>query len=274
MYFAGDTDLFEAMADLAGADVALVPIGGWGPSVGERAPRRPHRGRRHPPARRRASSSPSTGARTARSRSAVAAPTGSAARRRRSPPTSAAPGLDDRLHLLEPGGPLLVPAARPPPGTPAGDASPPVRHGRRAPAADRPRQSVVGGPVTTCGWPSACGCSLDPAGVHIDRRGRAARRAAHRPVQRGRVAGAVVDPRPDLGADARPRGDRRRRPRGGVAARQPPGVDDQPLRRPPSSSSSGWSSCRRSSTPLLAIDDDAMFDHEARPARRRRGGAT
>ena len=34
IYFAGDTDLFDEMADLAGVDVALLPIGGWGPSVG------------------------------------------------------------------------------------------------------------------------------------------------------------------------------------------------------------------------------------------------
>jgi L-ascorbate metabolism protein UlaG (beta-lactamase superfamily) len=35
VYFAGDTDLFEGMADLAGVDVALLPIGGWGTKVGE-----------------------------------------------------------------------------------------------------------------------------------------------------------------------------------------------------------------------------------------------
>jgi L-ascorbate metabolism protein UlaG (beta-lactamase superfamily) len=35
VYFAGDTDLFDAMADLAGdLDVALLPVAGWGPSVG------------------------------------------------------------------------------------------------------------------------------------------------------------------------------------------------------------------------------------------------
>ncbi|WP_020670731.1 MBL fold metallo-hydrolase [Amycolatopsis nigrescens] len=35
VYFAGDTDLFPAMADLAGAvDVALLPVWGWGPSLG------------------------------------------------------------------------------------------------------------------------------------------------------------------------------------------------------------------------------------------------
>lgn len=35
VYFAGDTDLFPAMADLAGrVDVALLPVAGWGPTVG------------------------------------------------------------------------------------------------------------------------------------------------------------------------------------------------------------------------------------------------
>jgi L-ascorbate metabolism protein UlaG (beta-lactamase superfamily) len=35
VYFAGDTDLFPEMASLAeGLDVALVPIWGWGPSLG------------------------------------------------------------------------------------------------------------------------------------------------------------------------------------------------------------------------------------------------
>jgi L-ascorbate metabolism protein UlaG (beta-lactamase superfamily) len=34
-YFAGDTDLFEGMRELAGAiDLALLPVWGWGPSVG------------------------------------------------------------------------------------------------------------------------------------------------------------------------------------------------------------------------------------------------
>lgn len=36
VYFAGDTDLFDGMADLRGkVDVALLPVWGWGPSVGE-----------------------------------------------------------------------------------------------------------------------------------------------------------------------------------------------------------------------------------------------
>jgi L-ascorbate metabolism protein UlaG (beta-lactamase superfamily) len=34
VYFAGDTDLFDEMSELAGVDVALLPIGGWGTRVG------------------------------------------------------------------------------------------------------------------------------------------------------------------------------------------------------------------------------------------------
>ena len=35
VYFAGDTDLFPAMADLAGTvDLALIPVWGWGPTLG------------------------------------------------------------------------------------------------------------------------------------------------------------------------------------------------------------------------------------------------
>lgn len=35
VYFAGDTDLFPAMSDLAGrVDVALLPVSGWGPTLG------------------------------------------------------------------------------------------------------------------------------------------------------------------------------------------------------------------------------------------------
>jgi L-ascorbate metabolism protein UlaG (beta-lactamase superfamily) len=35
VYFAGDTDLFEGMSELAGGlDLALVPIWGWGPTLG------------------------------------------------------------------------------------------------------------------------------------------------------------------------------------------------------------------------------------------------
>jgi L-ascorbate metabolism protein UlaG (beta-lactamase superfamily) len=33
-YFAGDTDLFDGMATFASPDVALLPIWGWGPSLG------------------------------------------------------------------------------------------------------------------------------------------------------------------------------------------------------------------------------------------------
>ena len=36
IYFAGDTDLFAAMRDLGPIDVALLPIWGWGPSLGEK----------------------------------------------------------------------------------------------------------------------------------------------------------------------------------------------------------------------------------------------
>ncbi len=35
VYFAGDTDVFDEMSELEGVDVALLPIGGWGPSVGK-----------------------------------------------------------------------------------------------------------------------------------------------------------------------------------------------------------------------------------------------
>ncbi|MGD9889798.1 MAG: MBL fold metallo-hydrolase [Dehalococcoidia bacterium] len=34
IYFAGDTDLFSDMADLGRVDVALLPVWGWGPSLG------------------------------------------------------------------------------------------------------------------------------------------------------------------------------------------------------------------------------------------------
>ena len=33
VYFAGDTDLFDGMAELAPLDVALLPVAGWGPSL-------------------------------------------------------------------------------------------------------------------------------------------------------------------------------------------------------------------------------------------------
>lgn len=36
VYFAGDTDLFDDMATLGPIDVALLPIWGWGPTLGER----------------------------------------------------------------------------------------------------------------------------------------------------------------------------------------------------------------------------------------------
>jgi L-ascorbate metabolism protein UlaG (beta-lactamase superfamily) len=34
VYFAGDTDVFDAMADMAPVDVALLPVAGWGPRLG------------------------------------------------------------------------------------------------------------------------------------------------------------------------------------------------------------------------------------------------
>ena len=34
VYFAGDTDLFPQMSELGPLDVALLPIWGWGPSLG------------------------------------------------------------------------------------------------------------------------------------------------------------------------------------------------------------------------------------------------
>jgi L-ascorbate metabolism protein UlaG (beta-lactamase superfamily) len=42
IYFAGDTDLFDGMADLAPLDVALLPVAGWGPRLppGHLDPRR------------------------------------------------------------------------------------------------------------------------------------------------------------------------------------------------------------------------------------------
>ncbi|MFT4048831.1 MAG: MBL fold metallo-hydrolase [Solirubrobacterales bacterium] len=34
-YYAGDTDLFDEMADLGPVDLALIPVWGWGPKLGE-----------------------------------------------------------------------------------------------------------------------------------------------------------------------------------------------------------------------------------------------
>jgi len=34
VYFAGDTDFFEGMAELAGPDAALIPVSGWGAGLG------------------------------------------------------------------------------------------------------------------------------------------------------------------------------------------------------------------------------------------------
>lgn len=36
VYFAGDTDLFEGMTDIGPVDLALVPVWGWGPTLGDR----------------------------------------------------------------------------------------------------------------------------------------------------------------------------------------------------------------------------------------------
>lgn len=36
IYFAGDTDLFDEMDHLGPLDIALIPIWGWGPTLGER----------------------------------------------------------------------------------------------------------------------------------------------------------------------------------------------------------------------------------------------
>jgi len=109
VYFAGDTDLFDAMARLSGADVALLPIGGWGATVGTghldaltavdatrlldpRAVVPVHWGTFSPINGRRGR--PGWLARPAEQFAAHLA----------------AAGLDDRLVLVEPGGQLLVPA--------------------------------------------------------------------------------------------------------------------------------------------------------------------
>jgi L-ascorbate metabolism protein UlaG (beta-lactamase superfamily) len=34
VYFAGDTDMFDEMADYEGVDLALLPVWGWGPRLG------------------------------------------------------------------------------------------------------------------------------------------------------------------------------------------------------------------------------------------------
>jgi L-ascorbate metabolism protein UlaG (beta-lactamase superfamily) len=34
-WFAGDTDLWDGMAGLGPVDLALIPVGGWGPTLGE-----------------------------------------------------------------------------------------------------------------------------------------------------------------------------------------------------------------------------------------------
>ena len=109
VYFAGDTDIFDAMADLSRADVALLPIGGWGETVGPghldahsavdatrlldpKAVIPVHWGTYSPIAARRGR--PTWLARPAEVFAA----------------DLATAGLAERLHLLEPGGRLVVPA--------------------------------------------------------------------------------------------------------------------------------------------------------------------
>jgi L-ascorbate metabolism protein UlaG (beta-lactamase superfamily) len=43
VYFAGDTDLFDGMSELGPIDVGLIPIWGWGPSLGRGAHLDPRR---------------------------------------------------------------------------------------------------------------------------------------------------------------------------------------------------------------------------------------
>ena len=108
VYFAGDTDLFDSMRALGPLDVALLPIWGWGRTLGERH-LNPETaaiatvGSIQPPWSR------STGARTARSDSA-----GRPAWIDQ-PPTAfrdalAGLGLQDRLCVLQPGGSLQLDA--------------------------------------------------------------------------------------------------------------------------------------------------------------------
>ena len=67
VYFAGDTELFEGMRELAGRfDVALLPVWGWGPSLGPGHMDPLERGARGRASCARASPSPSTGARSSR----------------------------------------------------------------------------------------------------------------------------------------------------------------------------------------------------------------
>jgi L-ascorbate metabolism protein UlaG (beta-lactamase superfamily) len=108
VYFAGDTDLFDAMVDLAHTDIALLPIGGWGETVGTghldactavdatrllepRVVVPVHWGTYSPISPRRGR--PSWLSRPAE----VFAD------------SLATAGLDDHLHLLEPGGRLILP---------------------------------------------------------------------------------------------------------------------------------------------------------------------
>ncbi len=69
VYFAGDTDVFDGMSALAPVDVALLPIWGWGPSIGPGPHGLPARGPGGGTPRRPGSRSRSTGAPTIRSTS-------------------------------------------------------------------------------------------------------------------------------------------------------------------------------------------------------------
>lgn len=112
VYFAGDTDLFDSMVELAGADVALVPIGGWGASLG------PGHLDAH-------SAVAATQLLAPRAVVPIHWGTYSPITARRGPPgwlarpadvfaaELATAGLDERLHLLEPGGRLLLPSPTP-----------------------------------------------------------------------------------------------------------------------------------------------------------------
>jgi len=89
VYFAGDTDLFAGMNDLApGLDLALLPVWGWGPTLGP--------GHLDPEGAARAAALPlpasrcrSTGARSTRSGSAACGPGACCCRRRSSSPRHA-----------------------------------------------------------------------------------------------------------------------------------------------------------------------------------------
>lgn len=123
VYFPGDTDLFPEMAALEGIDVALLPIGGWGRTVGE--------GHLDPGRAVRATElvqprfvvpihwgtySP------IRPRGGPPGWLGGPARRFETDLGRA--GAGDRLRLLEPGGGLVLPTSGAAPGDPSGSMEP------------------------------------------------------------------------------------------------------------------------------------------------------